>query len=91
MSVRSTIDLAHNLGVRIVADGVEDAETPRWLTDHRCELAQSYRLGRPLPPKPPRVARRLEPCSRRPQRARADVSRSRTAGAPRTDPRRPAR
>jgi len=47
--VRSTIDLGHNLGLRVVAEGVEDDETLHWLTDHGCDLAQGYGLTRPLP------------------------------------------
>ena len=49
MIVRSTIDLGHNLGLRVVADGVEDDHTLRWLSDHGCDLAQGYGLTRPLP------------------------------------------
>jgi EAL domain-containing protein (putative c-di-GMP-specific phosphodiesterase class I) len=47
--VRSTIDLGHNLGLRVVAEGVEDDATLHWLTDHGCDLAQGYGLTRPLP------------------------------------------
>jgi EAL domain-containing protein (putative c-di-GMP-specific phosphodiesterase class I) len=47
--VRSTIDLGHNLGLCVVAEGVEDAETLDWLSDHGCDLAQGYALSRPLP------------------------------------------
>jgi diguanylate cyclase (GGDEF)-like protein len=49
MIVRSTIDLGHNLGLRVVAEGVEDDHTLRWLSDHGCDLAQGYGLTRPLP------------------------------------------
>jgi EAL domain-containing protein (putative c-di-GMP-specific phosphodiesterase class I) len=47
--VRSTIDLGHNLGLRVVAEGVEDDKTLHWLGDHGCDLAQGYGLTRPLP------------------------------------------
>jgi diguanylate cyclase (GGDEF)-like protein len=47
--VRSTIDLGHNLGLRVVAEGVEDDATLHWLRDHGCDLAQGYGLSRPLP------------------------------------------
>jgi diguanylate cyclase (GGDEF)-like protein len=47
--VRSTIDLAHNLGLMVVAEGVEDVETLNLLTDLHCDLAQGYYFGRPFP------------------------------------------
>jgi diguanylate cyclase (GGDEF)-like protein/PAS domain S-box-containing protein len=47
--VRSTIDLAHNLGLRVVAEGVEDAETWQLLSELGCDEAQGYHLGRPSP------------------------------------------
>jgi diguanylate cyclase (GGDEF)-like protein len=48
--VRSTIDLAHNLGMRAVAEGVESAAAWRGLEDLGCDLAQGYVLARPLRP-----------------------------------------
>jgi diguanylate cyclase (GGDEF)-like protein len=47
--VRSTIDLAHNLGLRVVAEGVENAAI--WNQLHRldCDEAQGYHMSRPLP------------------------------------------
>jgi diguanylate cyclase (GGDEF)-like protein len=47
--VRSTIDLAHNLGLRVVAEGVEDEATWRLLGRLGCDEAQGYYLGRPSP------------------------------------------
>jgi diguanylate cyclase len=47
--VRSTIDLAHNLGLRVVAEGVEDAATWQLLAQLGCDEAQGYHLGRPAP------------------------------------------
>lgn len=47
--VRSIIDLAHNLGVKVVAEGVEDAEALRMLVDYGCDAAQGYFFSRPLP------------------------------------------
>jgi diguanylate cyclase (GGDEF)-like protein/PAS domain S-box-containing protein len=47
--VRSTIDLAHNLGLTVVAEGVETAETWTRLADLGCDSAQGYHLCRPLP------------------------------------------
>jgi diguanylate cyclase (GGDEF)-like protein len=49
--VRSTIELGHNLGLRMVAEGVEDAETWHLLRNLGCDIVQGYHLSRPLPPK----------------------------------------
>jgi diguanylate cyclase (GGDEF)-like protein/PAS domain S-box-containing protein len=46
--VRSTVDLAHSLGLRVVAEGVEDEMTAALLADLGCDEAQGYHLGRPL-------------------------------------------
>ena len=46
--VRSTINLGHDLGLRIVAEGVEDGPTLERLTTLGCDLAQGYHLSRPL-------------------------------------------
>jgi EAL domain-containing protein (putative c-di-GMP-specific phosphodiesterase class I) len=48
--VRSTIDLSHNLGLDVVAEGVENAETLDRLADLGCDRAQGYHLSRPLTP-----------------------------------------
>jgi diguanylate cyclase (GGDEF)-like protein len=47
--VRSTIALGHDLGLRIVAEGVEDAETLERLAQMGCDLAQGWAIGHPLP------------------------------------------
>jgi EAL domain-containing protein (putative c-di-GMP-specific phosphodiesterase class I) len=47
--VRSTIDLARNLGLLVTAEGVEDQPTRRRLAEMGCDLAQGYELCRPLP------------------------------------------
>lgn len=47
--VRSTIDLAHNLGILAVGEGVEDEATFECLRDLGCDLVQGYHLGRPAP------------------------------------------
>ena len=49
--VRSVIDLAHNLGMSVIAEGVEDAPTSAMLLKHGCEFAQGYYFSRPLPPR----------------------------------------
>ncbi|MCL3863137.1 bifunctional diguanylate cyclase/phosphodiesterase [Actinotalea sp. K2] len=48
--VRSTVDLAHALGLRIVAEGVEDAATAHRLRRFGCDAAQGFHYARPLPP-----------------------------------------
>ena len=48
--VRSTISLAHDLGLRTVAEGVEDARTLASLVDLDCDLVQGYYLSRPVAP-----------------------------------------
>lgn len=48
--VRSTVQLAHNLGLRVVAEGVEDHATRTALDVLGCDLIQGYYLSRPLPP-----------------------------------------
>jgi diguanylate cyclase (GGDEF)-like protein len=48
--VRSTIELAHNLGLRTVAEGIEDAFTFERLRALGCELAQGFHLSKPLGP-----------------------------------------
>ena len=47
--MRSTIDLAANLGLSVVAEGVEDAETLAELTRLGCDAAQGYFISRPVP------------------------------------------
>jgi EAL domain-containing protein (putative c-di-GMP-specific phosphodiesterase class I) len=47
--VRSTIELGHNLGLRVVAEGVETAQTMAVLADFGCDLIQGYHISRPLP------------------------------------------
>ena len=46
--VRSTIDLAHNLGLSVVAEGVEDDATLERLRTMGCDMVQGYLLSRPL-------------------------------------------
>ena len=47
--VRSTIDLAHNLGLTVVAEGVENAKVWDALRDLECDEAQGYHMGKPMP------------------------------------------
>jgi EAL domain-containing protein (putative c-di-GMP-specific phosphodiesterase class I) len=48
--VRSVIDLAHNLGLGVVAEGVEDRAAYDMLVSMGCEVVQGYYLSRPLKP-----------------------------------------
>jgi EAL domain-containing protein (putative c-di-GMP-specific phosphodiesterase class I) len=48
--VRATIQLAHNLGLSAVAEGVEDEPAWQALCGLGCEMVQGYYLARPLPP-----------------------------------------
>ena len=48
--VRSTVDLAHNLGLRVVAEGVEDGAVLDILNQYGTDAAQGYHFGRPAPP-----------------------------------------
>ncbi len=47
--VGSIIDLARALGLRVVAEGVEDDETRRLLVGHGCEVGQGWHFARPMP------------------------------------------
>jgi diguanylate cyclase (GGDEF)-like protein len=47
--VRSTIDLARNLGLRVVAEGIETEEVAEHLAALGCEMGQGYLFSRPLP------------------------------------------
>jgi EAL domain-containing protein (putative c-di-GMP-specific phosphodiesterase class I) len=46
--VRTVIDLAHNLGKQVCAEGVEDRSTWQMLMELGCDLAQGYWIGRPM-------------------------------------------
>jgi EAL domain-containing protein (putative c-di-GMP-specific phosphodiesterase class I) len=47
--VRSTIDLAHNMGLSVVAEGVENAKVWELLRELHCDQAQGYHMGKPMP------------------------------------------
>ncbi|MBC9030816.1 EAL domain-containing protein [Sphingomonas sp. JC676] len=47
--VRSTVNLAHELGLKVVAEGIEDAECLAFLRAIGCDLAQGYFISRPVP------------------------------------------
>jgi predicted signal transduction protein with EAL and GGDEF domain len=48
--VQSTVDLGHNLGLEVVAEGVEDMEAYNRLAELGCDYAQGYFLSKPLSP-----------------------------------------
>jgi diguanylate cyclase (GGDEF)-like protein/PAS domain S-box-containing protein len=48
MIVRSTIELTHNLGLKVVAEGVEDQEAMARLAALGCDVAQGYYISRPI-------------------------------------------
>jgi EAL domain-containing protein (putative c-di-GMP-specific phosphodiesterase class I) len=50
--VRSIIDLARNLGLQVVAEGVENPEVCELLADLGCDRVQGFLFGRPCPLEP---------------------------------------
>lgn len=49
MIVKSIIDLAHNFGLKVTAEGVEDHATMELLTGLGCDQAQGYYIAHPMP------------------------------------------
>ena len=49
MIVHTTIDMSHNLGLEVVAEGVENQESLEELKKMGCDVAQGYHLSRPVP------------------------------------------
>lgn len=47
--VQSTIDLAHNLNLIVIAEGVETENALKLLKQHNCDYAQGYFIARPMP------------------------------------------
>jgi diguanylate cyclase (GGDEF)-like protein len=48
--VRSIVGFAHGLGLSVVAEGVETSSAWKMLRDMGCDVAQGYRVARPMPP-----------------------------------------
>lgn len=48
--VRSTIELGHNMGLSVVAEGVENNASLGILGQYGCDMIQGYFLGKPMPP-----------------------------------------
>jgi diguanylate cyclase (GGDEF)-like protein len=72
--VRSTIDLGHALGMRVVAEGIEDQATLDLLGSLGCDVAQGYFVGRPAP------AEAVQLVAGGPSRPRAPIAASDSAG-----------
>src|SRR5581483_9134628 len=47
--VRSAIGLGHNLGLRVIAEGVEDRDAEAMLAEAGCDAVQGFLIGRPVP------------------------------------------
>ncbi len=45
--IRAVIDLTHDLGITVVAEGIEDEQTADWLRRHACDIGQGYLFGKP--------------------------------------------
>jgi len=76
MIVRSTIDLAHNMGLSVVAEGVEDDAVLERLRELDCDVVQGYLLCQPIPAAA--MTARLAD-ARPPQRERKTAARLRLA------------
>lgn len=61
--VRSTVDLAHELGLSVVAEGVEDEECLAFLREVGCDYAQGYLIGKPMAAS--EIVSAVEACARR--------------------------
>jgi EAL domain-containing protein (putative c-di-GMP-specific phosphodiesterase class I) len=66
--IRSTISLAHALGLRVVAEGVEDQASLELLSSFGCDVVQGYLISRPKPAA--ELSLEPEPTSRAPRSAR---------------------
>ena len=47
--MRTIVDLAHNLGLRAVGEGIETDEAYRLLAETGCDFGQGFLLARPMP------------------------------------------
>ena len=46
--VRSVVDLGHNLGMQVIAEGVETADVLNALGNYHCDMAQGFHVCRPV-------------------------------------------
>ena len=47
--VKTIIDMAHNLGLQAIAEGVEEEGQARLLEKLGCDIVQGFLFGRPMP------------------------------------------
>lgn len=47
--MKTILDLAGNLGLKVTAEGIETVEQAEMLRDHRCDFIQGYLCGKPVP------------------------------------------
>jgi diguanylate cyclase (GGDEF)-like protein len=80
--VEATIQLAHSIGSRVVAEGIEDHTTWSSLVANRCELVQGYALSRPLPAADLEELLRAEPVPTKPIALRTTAAARPTAEEP---------
>ena len=84
--VHATIQLAHKLGIRVVAEGVEDDETWQALSAVGCELIQGYALSRPVPAAQLEQALNAKPVDRDPTSTCTPIRTADTKTKTRLDP-----
>lgn len=48
--VRGVLQIAHEVGALVTAEGIEDAETLQWLREAGCDMAQGFAISPPVPP-----------------------------------------
>ena len=46
---QTIIDLSHNMGFKVIAEGVETEQQEKWLVDNKCDELQGFLLGKPNP------------------------------------------
>ncbi|WP_293663084.1 EAL domain-containing protein, partial [Rhodoferax sp. OV413] len=49
MIIQTIIGMGNNLGIEVLAEGVETEEQRAFLAEHGCKLCQGYLFGRPMP------------------------------------------
>lgn len=47
--VKTIISMAHNLGLKVIAEGVEEPDQMKFLADHGCDMVQGYLFSPPVP------------------------------------------
>jgi EAL domain-containing protein (putative c-di-GMP-specific phosphodiesterase class I) len=76
--VRSLIAMAHNLGLEVVAEGVETTAQAAFLLNQKCEEAQGYLYSKPLPAAEFEAYLRHHPLAHEPAHADKRISREAT-------------